>query len=144
MAMKLLPMVCFAALLLVACQTTVAGGPGGDACNGVSMPEYRVHAPDDDVTPELARFAGVWHGQWQGQFPTCLVVAHVQANGLATLVYGWPQGHRFLSSTIQDGTIRFGREFKFVFAMTDGGEIEGVLTSPSGVQYVTLRKSGGS
>jgi hypothetical protein len=142
--MKIFALFFVAALALAGCQTT--GQTSGQkvakvgACQGVSMPDYRVIPSVGNMAPKFASFVGVWYGQWDGEFPSCLVVTNVQGNGIATIVYGWPDGSSIFTSTIQDGKIRFGREVKLVFTITDANVIDAVLFNSGSVQYATFRK----
>ena len=54
-------------------------------------PDLAPVAPDADVAPDIAAFAGFWGGdRWDGgSSPHALVVERVAADGAATVVYAW-------------------------------------------------------
>lgn len=80
--------VLFAATLCVGCADH---SPWTDqaACDEASVPkDALVEAPGANVSPDLARFLGVWHGKWEGsRCDSTLVVADVSPDGSAKILY---------------------------------------------------------
>ncbi len=61
-----------------------------DCRNAAPLPrDVALVAPRDEVSGELARFAGVWNGNWAEGLCATLVVEKVMANGFAQAVYGY-------------------------------------------------------
>ncbi|MDE0729174.1 MAG: hypothetical protein OSB82_22385 [Alphaproteobacteria bacterium] len=141
--MKLFGLTLLTAMVLTGCQTTGlerSASAAGDACISVPMPNFKIQAMPKGLKPELAKFMGIWHGDWGGEFPSCLVVTHVDESGAADIVYGWSGGHRTFSTTIDGNTIRFGEaNGRLVCTLSGDNEVNGVYTTPSGKQYITMR-----
>jgi len=141
--MKLFGLTLLAAMVLTGCQTT---GPErsasgvGDTCISVPMPNFKIQSMPKGLKPELAKFTGIWHWDWGGEFPSCLVVTHVDKSGAADIVYGWSGRHSTFSTTLDENTIRFGgAKGRLVFILSGDNGINGVYTTPSDNQYISMR-----
>jgi PQQ-dependent catabolism-associated CXXCW motif protein len=78
-------------------------------------PAIAITPPDRSIPASLARFSGVWHGQWNGGNYAALGVKTVRPDGLADIEYWWQaaqgQDFRRLSfqlAKIDNGVLAFG------------------------------------
>ena len=53
------------------------------------LPDITINVPGAEVPESLARFSGVWTGQWDNRFDAMIAVTSIHPNGIADIEYRW-------------------------------------------------------
>lgn len=141
-----------ACVLAVALVAILVGQVSAELAAVPMPPDLNVEAPGPDVSPELAKFVGVWgNGAWDGVLPHVLVVEQVRPDGQALVVYAYgdapdwnvTRGYARVVGRIERGALAFnlrGGRVKVEYRFEEDS-LRGTYTVGNRVSTVTLART---